>query len=187
MQLAWRAAPAEWRVLSNRPQEICPLLWLSHRRPTSAVKYIRCMGDGSPWFGGRAGTACCYGNREASVGDGLEFGATALMFSNKHFDPVAGSRLYNEYLERCILADELGIDGIMLNEHHNAPFCGRAAGAGGRREHRCQRPRGAGPCRHAPTSSPRPSLLPPRTARSSCSAIPCRPGTTLCSCRKSCR
>ena len=24
---------------------------------------------------------------------GLDFGATALMFSNKHFDPVAGSRL----------------------------------------------------------------------------------------------
>ena len=57
---------------------------------------------------------------------GLEFGATALMFSNRHFDPVAGSRLYNEYLEQYILADELGIDGIMLNEHHNAPFCMQA-------------------------------------------------------------
>ena len=58
--------------------------------------------------------------------DGLDFGATALMFSNKHFDPVAGSRLYNEYLEQYMLADELGIDGIMLNEHHNAPFCMQA-------------------------------------------------------------
>ncbi|MBV8702912.1 MAG: LLM class flavin-dependent oxidoreductase, partial [Acetobacteraceae bacterium] len=57
---------------------------------------------------------------------GLEFGATALMFSSKYFDPVAGSRLYNEYLEHYILADELGIDGIMLNEHHNAPFCMQA-------------------------------------------------------------
>src|ERR1700738_1514079 len=57
---------------------------------------------------------------------GLDFGATALMFSNKHFDPTEGSRLYNEYLEHYILADELGIDGIMLNEHHNAPFCMRA-------------------------------------------------------------
>lgn len=57
---------------------------------------------------------------------GLDFGATALMFSNKHFDPVAGSRIYNEYLEHYILADELGIDGIMLNEHHNAPFCMQA-------------------------------------------------------------
>ena len=30
---------------------------------------------------------------------GLEFGATALMFPNTHFDPVAGSRLYNEFIE----------------------------------------------------------------------------------------
>jgi alkanesulfonate monooxygenase SsuD/methylene tetrahydromethanopterin reductase-like flavin-dependent oxidoreductase (luciferase family) len=58
--------------------------------------------------------------------EGLKFGATALMFSNKYFDPVAASRLYNEYLEHYILADELGIDGIMLNEHHNAPFCMQA-------------------------------------------------------------
>ena len=57
---------------------------------------------------------------------GLDFGATALMFSNKHFDPKEGSRIYNEYLEHYILADELGIDGIMLNEHHNAPFCMQA-------------------------------------------------------------
>src|SRR4051812_39605497 len=57
---------------------------------------------------------------------GLDFGATALMFSNKHFDPAEGSRIYNEYLEHYILADELGIDGIMLNEHHNAPFCMQA-------------------------------------------------------------
>jgi alkanesulfonate monooxygenase SsuD/methylene tetrahydromethanopterin reductase-like flavin-dependent oxidoreductase (luciferase family) len=57
---------------------------------------------------------------------GLDFGATALMFSNKHFDPVAGSRIYNEYLEHYLLCDELGFDGIMLNEHHNAPFCMQA-------------------------------------------------------------
>src|SRR6185437_9949197 len=58
--------------------------------------------------------------------DGLDFGATALMFSNKYFDPVAGSRLYNEYLEDYIYAEEMGIEGIMLNEHHNAPFCMQA-------------------------------------------------------------
>src|SRR5271166_6371843 len=57
---------------------------------------------------------------------GLDFGATALMFSNRHFDPVHCSRLYNEYLEHYILVDELGFDGIMLNAHHNAPFCMQA-------------------------------------------------------------
>ena len=58
--------------------------------------------------------------------EGLKFGATALMFSNKYFDPVAGSRLYNEYLEHYSYAEEMGIDGFMLNEHHNAPFCMQA-------------------------------------------------------------
>ncbi|MSO76911.1 MAG: LLM class flavin-dependent oxidoreductase [Alphaproteobacteria bacterium] len=58
--------------------------------------------------------------------EGLKFGATALMFSNKHFDPVSGSRLYNEYIEQYIHAEEMGFDGIMLNEHHNAPFCMQA-------------------------------------------------------------
>src|SRR5881392_4340105 len=57
---------------------------------------------------------------------GLEAGHTALMFSNKHFDPVAGSRLYNEYLEHYIYAEEQGVEGFMLNEHHNAPFCMQA-------------------------------------------------------------
>jgi alkanesulfonate monooxygenase SsuD/methylene tetrahydromethanopterin reductase-like flavin-dependent oxidoreductase (luciferase family) len=61
-----------------------------------------------------------------SAKEGLDFGATALMFSNSHFDPVEGSRLYNEYLEHYIMCDELGFDGIMLNEHHNAPFCMQA-------------------------------------------------------------
>src|SRR6201984_3073568 len=57
---------------------------------------------------------------------GLETGHTALMFSNKYFDPVAGSRLYNEYLEHYIYAEEQGVEGFMLNEHHNAPFCMQA-------------------------------------------------------------
>jgi alkanesulfonate monooxygenase SsuD/methylene tetrahydromethanopterin reductase-like flavin-dependent oxidoreductase (luciferase family) len=57
---------------------------------------------------------------------GLDFGATALNFSNSYYDPNEGSRLYNEYLEEYIMVDELGADGIMLNEHHNAPFCMQA-------------------------------------------------------------
>ncbi len=55
--------------------------------------------------------------------EGRKFGATALMFSNKHFDPIAGSRLYNERLAEYMLAEEVGFDAIMLNEHHTAPYC----------------------------------------------------------------
>ena len=57
---------------------------------------------------------------------GWRAGHTALMFSNKHFDPVAGSELYNRYLEHYIYAEEQGVEGFMLNEHHNAPFCMQA-------------------------------------------------------------
>ena len=55
--------------------------------------------------------------------EGRKFGATALMFPNTHFDPKEGSRLYNKYIEQYMLAEEVGVDGIMLNEHHNAPYC----------------------------------------------------------------
>src|SRR5712675_1773057 len=57
---------------------------------------------------------------------GRDFGATALMFPNSNFDPVAGSRLYNNYIEQYMLAEEQGVEGFMLNEHHNAPFCMQA-------------------------------------------------------------
>ncbi len=57
---------------------------------------------------------------------GRDAGNTALLISNEHFDPVEGSRLYNERIEEYLLAEEVGVDGIMLNEHHNAPFCMQA-------------------------------------------------------------
>jgi alkanesulfonate monooxygenase SsuD/methylene tetrahydromethanopterin reductase-like flavin-dependent oxidoreductase (luciferase family) len=58
--------------------------------------------------------------------EGEKFGYTALIFPNKFFDPEAGSRLYNERIVEYQLAEESGFDGIMLNEHHNAPFCMQA-------------------------------------------------------------
>jgi hypothetical protein len=76
--------------------------------------------------------------------EGLKFGATALMFPNKHFDPVAGSRLYNEYLEHYIYAEEMGIEGIMLNEHHVGPG-GHAGGARNGQGIRSQEPVRNGP------------------------------------------
>ncbi|MGH7917185.1 MAG: LLM class flavin-dependent oxidoreductase [Candidatus Binataceae bacterium] len=42
---------------------------------------------------------------------------------NKFFDPVKGARLLNEYLDEKVQCDELGFDGVMLNEHHGTPFC----------------------------------------------------------------
>jgi alkanesulfonate monooxygenase SsuD/methylene tetrahydromethanopterin reductase-like flavin-dependent oxidoreductase (luciferase family) len=58
--------------------------------------------------------------------EGLAHGYTVLNFSNRHFDPREGSRLYRQYLAQYKLAEQVGFDAIMLNEHHNAPFCMQA-------------------------------------------------------------
>src|SRR5579875_1959056 len=42
---------------------------------------------------------------------------------NQYFDREVGARLYNEYLDEAVYAEELGFDGVMLNEHHGTPFC----------------------------------------------------------------
>jgi alkanesulfonate monooxygenase SsuD/methylene tetrahydromethanopterin reductase-like flavin-dependent oxidoreductase (luciferase family) len=55
--------------------------------------------------------------------EALKAGISSVLFSNKYFDPVEGSRLYRERLQQYLLADEVGFDGIMVNEHHNAPYC----------------------------------------------------------------
>jgi alkanesulfonate monooxygenase SsuD/methylene tetrahydromethanopterin reductase-like flavin-dependent oxidoreductase (luciferase family) len=56
------------------------------------------------------------------------FGATGrditdLGISNREYDPKLGAELYNRYLDEKVYAEEMGFDGIMLNEHHSTPFC----------------------------------------------------------------
>ena len=56
------------------------------------------------------------------------FGSTGkpimdLTVSNDIYDPVLGAELYNRYLDEKIYAEEMGFDGLMLNEHHGTPFC----------------------------------------------------------------
>ncbi|HEX2173409.1 MAG TPA: LLM class flavin-dependent oxidoreductase, partial [Dehalococcoidia bacterium] len=55
-----------------------------------------------------------------------KFGWNVLLFSNRNVDPVEQSRLYNQRLQEYLYAEEMGVDGIMLNEHHNAAFCMQA-------------------------------------------------------------
>ena len=62
--------------------------------------------------------------------EGLKYGATALTFSNKHFDPVAGSRLYNEYLEQYVYAEEAG-----RRRHHAERASQRAVLHAGQGQH----------------------------------------------------
>jgi len=53
----------------------------------------------------------------------IENGSSYFGVPNTHFDAPKASRLFNEYLDERIYAEELGFDGVMLNEHHQTPFC----------------------------------------------------------------
>ena len=44
-------------------------------------------------------------------------------YPNSAFDPELGSNDYNAYLDEAVLAEEVGFDGVALNEHHGNPFC----------------------------------------------------------------
>jgi alkanesulfonate monooxygenase SsuD/methylene tetrahydromethanopterin reductase-like flavin-dependent oxidoreductase (luciferase family) len=46
-----------------------------------------------------------------------------LSASNALYDSEIGSNLYNRYLDEKLYAESMGFDGLMLNEHHSAPFC----------------------------------------------------------------
>ena len=48
---------------------------------------------------------------------------TDLSMSNGSYDPGLGADLYNRYLDEKVYAEEMGFDGLMLNEHHSTPFC----------------------------------------------------------------
>lgn len=42
--------------------------------------------------------------------------------SNKFLDPVKAGAYFNRYIDEKIYAEEVGFDGVMLNEHHANPF-----------------------------------------------------------------
>ncbi|HET6320029.1 MAG TPA: LLM class flavin-dependent oxidoreductase, partial [Chloroflexota bacterium] len=56
-----------------------------------------------------------------------EYPSLRLTVPNTLFDPQVASDLYNRYHEEYQVADESGFDGIMINEHHTAPFCMQAS------------------------------------------------------------
>jgi alkanesulfonate monooxygenase SsuD/methylene tetrahydromethanopterin reductase-like flavin-dependent oxidoreductase (luciferase family) len=41
---------------------------------------------------------------------------------NTYYDPKKGSKLYHRYLDELELADELGFDGVCVNEHHQTAY-----------------------------------------------------------------
>ena len=51
-----------------------------------------------------------------------EFPSLWVDFPNKYFDPEKGYSLYQRYLSELVLADKLGFDAIVVNEHHNTAY-----------------------------------------------------------------
>jgi alkanesulfonate monooxygenase SsuD/methylene tetrahydromethanopterin reductase-like flavin-dependent oxidoreductase (luciferase family) len=41
---------------------------------------------------------------------------------NSYYDPKEGHKLYNRYLDELVRADELGFDGVCVNEHHQTAY-----------------------------------------------------------------
>ena len=46
-----------------------------------------------------------------------------LTFPNTYFDPQTAHDLFKRYLDEYQYAEEVGFDGLMINEHHNTPSC----------------------------------------------------------------
>jgi alkanesulfonate monooxygenase SsuD/methylene tetrahydromethanopterin reductase-like flavin-dependent oxidoreductase (luciferase family) len=51
-----------------------------------------------------------------------EFRSLWVDFSNKYYDPEKGHALYERYLSELVLADTLGFDAVVVNEHHNSTY-----------------------------------------------------------------
>ena len=73
------------------------------RRPTDTVEVY--------WFSEQPNGYVTNQDREP-------YDSGLLGFPNTYFDPEKAHVLYNEYHEQYALADAVGFDGIMTNEHH---------------------------------------------------------------------
>jgi alkanesulfonate monooxygenase SsuD/methylene tetrahydromethanopterin reductase-like flavin-dependent oxidoreductase (luciferase family) len=56
-----------------------------------------------------------------------DFETTWVNFPNKYYDPAKGAELYKRYLSELVLADQLGFDALVVNEHHNTVYSMMAA------------------------------------------------------------
>jgi len=61
-----------------------------------------------------------YGPLDMSFRD--HYNSVWLRLPNSYFDPVEGHALYNRYLDELELADELGFNGVAVNEHHQNAY-----------------------------------------------------------------
>jgi alkanesulfonate monooxygenase SsuD/methylene tetrahydromethanopterin reductase-like flavin-dependent oxidoreductase (luciferase family) len=51
-----------------------------------------------------------------------KYGSSWVVYPNSEYDPVEGSRLYNQYLDQLSFADQIGFDAVCVNEHHQNAY-----------------------------------------------------------------
>jgi hypothetical protein len=51
-----------------------------------------------------------------------QYDSAWMVLPNSAYDPKKGHELYNRYLDELELAEQLGFDGIVLNEHHSTAY-----------------------------------------------------------------
>src|SRR5262245_29112221 len=51
-----------------------------------------------------------------------EHEAAWVTLPNSLYDPVKGQALYTRYLDELVYAEELGLDGVVVNEHHQNAY-----------------------------------------------------------------
>ena len=55
--------------------------------------------------------------------EGAKYPSLRLTFPNTYYDPHKAHDLFHRYLDEYQYCEEMGFDGLMLNEHHNTPSC----------------------------------------------------------------
>ena len=55
--------------------------------------------------------------------DGAKYPSLRLTFPNTYFDSKTAHGLFHRYLDEYQYCEEMGFDGLMINEHHNTPSC----------------------------------------------------------------
>ena len=59
---------------------------------------------------------------EIDLDEVRKVGTSWVKLSNRHYDPEKGAMLYERYLNQLERAEELGFDGIGVNEHHQTAY-----------------------------------------------------------------
>src|SRR5437764_15444388 len=62
-------------------------------------------------------------HHEFPEGEDEKYPSMRLEMPNTYFNRELAARNYQHYFDEYVLADEVGFDGLMINEHHSTPSC----------------------------------------------------------------